>query len=247
MKTTYTLLLGLLFIITSCGENVIEEPDQNFYGYEYFPLDIGYTWEYQVDSILIFQGGNDNIVTSSLIQERVTELLSEEGDEKTYKLERRYRKDENAEWQLQDVWQITKSESKAIRTEENLKFVKLVFPALLDTKWDGNVFFDASKEFTVAANNITIFQDWNYKIESLDLSKTYNDVEYPMVMQVSHIDEESLISKRFSEEYYAKGIGLVERRMEIFDSQNGNTTLSWLERAEKGFQLEQTLISFTKN
>ena len=247
MKTNYTLLLGLLFLIISCGDNVVEEPDQSIYGYEYFPLDIGHTWEYQVDSVLIFQGGNDNITSTSFIQEEVTELLSEEGDEKTYKLERRYRKDMNSEWYLQDVWQVSISESKAIKTEENLKFIKLVFPATLDTKWDGNVFFDANKEFTVAANSITIFQDWNYKIDNIDLSKTYNDIDYPKVMQVSHIDEESLISKRFSEEYYAEGIGLVERKMEIFDSQNGNTTLSWLDRAEKGFQLNQTLISFTKN
>ncbi len=108
-------------------------------------------------------------------------------------------------------------------------------------------FFDSNKEVTVAANGISVFQDWSYKIEDIDLSREYHGTTYPKVMHVSHIDQESLISRRFSEEYYAEGVGLVERNMEIFDSQNGNTSLTWLERAEKGFQIDQTLISFSKN
>ncbi len=247
MKTTYTLFLGLIFLMISCGDNVIEDPDESIYGFEYFPLEIGYTWEYKVDSVLIFQGGSSNIPSTSFIQEKVTELLSEDGDEKIYKLERRFRKDMNSDWYLQDVWQVSKNNTRATKTEENLRFIKLVFPAVEGEKWDGNVFFDANKEFTVAANDITIYQDWNYKIEDVDLSKTYNGNTYPKVLHVSHIDEESMISKRFSEEFYAEGVGLVERNMQIFDTQNTDTSFLWLERAEKGFQLNQTLISFSKN
>ncbi len=140
MKTTYILLLGLLFLISSCGDNVIEEPDESIYGYEFFPLEVGHTWEYQVDSVVIFQGGSSNIFSTSFIQEEVTELLSEEGDEKTYKIVRRYRPDQDSEWILQDVWQVAKSDSRATKTEENLRFIKLVFPATKDKKWDGNVF-----------------------------------------------------------------------------------------------------------
>ena len=128
-----------------------------------------------------------------------------------------------------------------------LKFIKLVFPAIKGEKWDGNVFFDSNKLFTVAANNITIYQGWNYKIEEVDLSREYNGITYPTVLHVSHIDEETLISKRFSEEFYAEGVGLVERYMEIFDTQKGDTSKTWIETAEEGFQLNQTLLSFSKN
>jgi len=247
MKSIYVLFLGVIIVFSSCGENEIEKPDDSIYGYDYFPLEVGHTWEYQVDSVLIFQGGTDNIFSTSYIQETITELIAEEGDEKTYRMERSYRNDLSEPWQLQDIWQISISDSKATRTEENLRFIKMVFPATDGTKWDGNVFFDANKEFTVAANGVSIYQDWSYKIESLDLTKEYNGITYPNVMQVSHVDEESLISRRFSEEHYAQNVGLVERRMEIFDSQNGDTALDWLVRAEKGFQLHQTLRSFTTN
>ncbi|MEM9545990.1 MAG: hypothetical protein AAGA77_08450 [Bacteroidota bacterium] len=247
MKTSNILFALLILTFLSCGDNEIEEPYENIFGYEYFPLAIGNTWEYQVDSVLIVQGGIANIVSTSFIQEKVTDLLSDENGEKLYRLERSYRPDQNSSWSLRDVWQVGMTDRRATRTEENLRFIKLVFPAVKDERWDGNVFFDANKEFTVAANGVTIYQDWSYKIEEVNLSRAYNGTMYDDVMHVSHIDEESLISRRFSEEYYVKGIGLVERNMDIFDSQNGNTMLTWLERAEKGFQLKQTLLSFTEN
>jgi len=247
MRKAYTLIIGVILIFCSCGDNVIENPDETIFGYEYFPIDVGYTWEYQVDSVLIVQGGSNNVISTSYIQERVSDLLSEEGTEKVYRLERSFRKDLDFEWRLQDVWQVSMDSERVTKTEENLKFIKLVFPAIKGEKWDGNVFFDSNKDFTVAANNITIYQGWNYKIEEVGLSREYNETTYPTVLHVSHIDEESLISKRFSEEYYAEGVGLVERYMEIFDSQDGNTSLTWLERAQEGFQLNQTLISFSKN
>lgn len=247
MKYINLLLFSFGFIYLSCGDNVIEEPDESIYGYEFFPLDVGYTWEYKVDSTLIVQGGSSNIVGTSYVQERISDLLSEEGDKKTYRIERSYKSNLNSDWTLQDVWQVSMDKTRAIKTEENLSFIKLIFPATKGKKWDGNVFFDSNKEFTVASNEIAIFQDWSYKIEEVDLSRTYNEVTYPKVLFVSHTDEESLISKRLSEEYYAEGVGLVERKMEIFDTQDGDTSKSWLDRAQKGFQLNQTLLTFTKN
>lgn len=247
MKTIKLLLFCLVLFFISCGDNKIEDPNENLYGYEFFPLDIGYTWEYQVDSVLIVQGGISNIISTSYIQERITELISDENGEKVYRLERSYRSDLNANWTLQDVWRTAMTDSRATRTEENLRFIKLTFPAVQNTKWDGNVFFDSDQEFTIAANGIAVFQDWNYKIEDTELSRTYNGAEYNRVLHVSHIDEESLITRRFSEEYYAEGVGLVERNMQIFDSQNSNIELSWLDRAEKGFQINQTLLSFSTN
>jgi hypothetical protein len=247
MNYSNTYLFALMFLAVSCGDSVIEEPDESLYGYGYFPVEVGYTWEYQVDSVLIFQGGDNNIISSSFIQEKVSELISENNDERKFKLERSHRNGGNEAWVLQDVWQVSIDNDKATKTEENLKFIKLVFPAVKGEKWDGNAFFDSDKEISVGANNMSVFQDWNYKIEEAGVSRTINDVIYSSALNVSHIDQESLISKRFSEEFYADGIGLVERNMEIFDTQKSDTSVPWLERAEEGFQLSQKLISFSTN
>lgn len=247
MNYLNTYLFVLIFLFASCGKNEIENPDESLFAYEYFPLEVGYAWEYQVDSVIIFQGGNDNIISSSFIQERVAELISEDGDERVYKLERSYRSEMSDVWKLQDVWQVSIDKNKATKTEENLKFIKLVFPAVEGEKWDGNAFFDSDKRISVGANNIIVYQDWNYKIESIGETRTVNDIDYASTLLVSHIDEETLISKRFSEEVYAKDIGLIEREMQIFYTQDTDVTLPWLEKAQEGFQLSQRLISFSIN
>ena len=247
MKYFNILIFGFLIMLSSCGDNVIEEPDANIFGYEYFPVDIGYTWEYQVDSFRIVQSGTNNIASTSFIQERITDLISDEDGEKTYRMERSFRKDLDSQWKLQDVWQISMSDEQATRTEENLRFIKLVFPAVKDSRWDGNVHFDTEREYAVGADFLAVYRGWQYKIEEVGFSSTFGETDYSEVLHVSHIDEESFIDRRFSEEYYAKDIGLVQRRMEIFDTQNGNVSIPWIDRAEEGYLLKQTLLSFTKN
>ena len=230
----------------SCGENEIETPDESIFGYDYFPLELGNEWIYSVDSVIINQAGNNNVVSSSFIKEELVEVIKDTEENKEFKLQRSYRKDSTSQWRITDIWVIQRDDSRAIRTEENLSFVKLVFPAVDGTKWDGHVFFDDEKTFPVGAENLTIYRDWDYKINELS-GKTVGGVLYPEAIDVTHVDDVTFISKRFSTESYAEGIGLIERKMEIFDTQNGDTTLPWLDRAEKGFQLTQTLVSFNKN
>ena len=247
MKYFNILIFGLLIMFSSCGDNVIEDPDENIFGYEYFPVDVGYTWEYQVDSIRIIQSGSNNVVSTSFIQERITDLISDSNGEKTYRMERSYRSDMDSEWQLQDVWQIAMTDEQATRTEENLRFIKLVFPAVQNTRWDGNVHFDSEKEYAVGADFLAVYRGWQYKIEDVGVSRNVGGIDYDEVLHVSHINEQSFIDRRLSEEFYAKDIGLIQRKMEIFDTQNGNTSIPWVDRAEEGFQLNQSLLSFSKN
>ena len=247
MKRLPIFLFSVLIIsIFSCGENEIEVPDESIFRYEYFPLELGYEWIYSVDSVLVNQGGTNNVISSSFIKEELIEVITDTEFKKEYKLQRSYRKDSLSQWRIKHIWTSQRDDRRAIRSEGNISFVKLVFPAVDGTKWDGHIFFDDEKEFPVAAENLTVYKDWEYKINNIG-AKTIGSTLYPEVLDISHIDDVTFISKRFSTESYAKGIGLVERKMEIFDTQNGNESLPWIERAEKGFQLTQTLVSFKKN
>ncbi len=243
----FLFLSIVIFSIYSCGDTEIEERDRSNFGYEYYPLEIGYEWQYLVDSVLIGRGGLENIISTSFVKDEIKSLISDENGEKVYRLERSHKINEDADWNLKNIWKIAVDENRAYRTEENLRFVKLVFPVIKGTKWDGNIFFDSNEEFPVAQENLKIYQNWNYKIEYVDEPRSINDISYDQVLEVSHIDEDGLLERRFSKELYAKGVGLIERDIEIFDTQNGNTSLSWVDRAEKGYKLHQKLISFNKN
>jgi len=82
MKNQLLLLCLAIFCALSCGENETEELDQSVFGYEYLSLDVGHEWIYNVDSVLIGQGGLDNIESTSQVRERITELISEENGKK---------------------------------------------------------------------------------------------------------------------------------------------------------------------
>ena len=76
----------------------------------------------------------------------------------------------------------------ATRTEDNLRFIKMVFPNSIGERWDGNIFFDSKKEYSVGSDNIDIYNDWRYKIEDKEFSRTINDIDYDDVLHVSHVD-----------------------------------------------------------
>lgn len=240
-----SLLVFATILFCSCGDTVTDPGDQNLYGYEYFPIEIGNEWEYKVDSVLVIQGGTNNLVSTSYVKERVTDLISDIDGEKTYRLERSYRPNQMAEWVLTDVWTISKSDSRIIKNIENISFMKLVFPAILNTKWDGNVFFDDFAFFPVGQDNMKIYLDWDYKIVSRGEPRIVNDLSFDDALEVSHIDLTTMISKRLSYEYYAKDVGLIERHMEIFEDQTRDPSVPWVEDADKGFELTQTLVSYT--
>lgn len=243
---SYLLLSVCIFSMISCGDNEVEIPDDSILGFEYFPLDIGYEWVYSIDSVLIIQGGNGNINSSSFLKEEITELISDIDGEKKYTVERSYKKDSISNWRVTGEWTVSMNKERAIRNEGNLSFIKMVFPAVNGTQWDGHVFFDDNVDFPVAADFMSVYKDWEYNINAVD-PRTISGTLYSDIIDVTHIDEITFISKRFSTETYARDLGLVERKMEIFDTQNGDESLPWLDRAQRGFQLTQTLVSFTKN
>jgi len=246
MKVYYLLLLLPMLVFIACGDSEIEEQDDSVLGYDYFPLEVGDTWIYSVDSLKIVQEGLSNRVTQSFIREQVTDLINEDDDERSYRIERSYRSDSIGAWQLTDVWTTSIDDDRATRTEENLRFIKLVFPVVEGTSWDGNAFFDDSKFYPAGADEIQIYLDWNYRLVDQGNSAIIGSINYEDVAKVEQHNDTTNISLRYAEETYAKGIGLVERRMAIYDTQEQNTDLSWDDRAEVGFRLHQTLISYTK-
>jgi len=241
----YIFFLSFIFVALSC-ENEIETINSDL-GYEYFPLGVGYEWVYRVDSIQYFNGGNEVKYDTSYVKDEITEVLSENGDEIEYKLVRSYKPTLNASWRETDIWKIGRDKNRAYRVEENLRFIKLVFPFSEGTTWDGNSHFDSSQDFTVGADQIDVYDAWEYEIFQEDLNLTIDETDYPNSIVVQHVDNESTIDKRYSVEMYSKDFGLIEKHMEILETQNQNPDLSWEQKAQAGFIMNQYLISFNKN
>ena len=245
--------LLLLFIcivcVSSCVDNVIEETQEEDLGYQFYPLSVGNEWIYQVDTSII--AGNGVVHTSSQLKESIIELISEDQSSKVYKVERSYRRTEQDAWSVTDIWTVELTSGQVIRTEENQKFIKLVFPNKLRTSWDGNTFFDDRVAYYSGADAIDNFYlDWKYRVTLVDTTLFLDSQSYEGVTEVTHVFDigEGGVDRRISREYFAPSVGLVRKDLSAFYSGTGagfGEDEDWLLVADKGMSYRQQLISYT--
>ena len=241
----------VMMAVAGCVPDRIEDPviDRSI---EYFPLEVGKYIDYQVDSIVFddVPGGNIMDTVSFQIREEITGFEIFAGDTIFY-IHRFRRNNGAAAWQLKDVWTAERDHTEASRTEENLKFRKLLFPLRKGKRWIGTSYIHPSTTVLIGTENVQAFQDWEAEVLEYNVSgHAGNFVFNPGdLMHVRQTDTDDGNTKRFVFEKYARGIGLVERTDTILDSRCiilGDFTpclgKPWLEHASKGYILAQVMI-----
>ena len=152
-------------------------------------------------------------------------------------------------------------DSQIQRVEDNQRMIKLVFPVKETKRWDGIVYIRRDTLVPLRGGAIDMFKDWDdFRYEDIDQSfvNPITGDYYTETVLVNQVDKTNNIERRYSQERYAKGTGLIYKEMHILDSQcrrpNGIKTcdgvgnivdclfLPWEEKAEKGFILKQTLL-----
>ena len=244
----------------ACNKSEIEDTSIDDFGYDYFPLEVGRSWEYEVDSIIYdpVVGGTAVDSFRTFIRESVVDTLLDNTGEVLYRVERYYRRSDTLAWQIEKVLTLSWNEQRATRTEDNLRFTKLAFPARAGQFWDGNAFFDDTRDVFVAGESIRMFKGWQYRILEAGQPATIGSLELDDVVTVQNADNRYLnnvLELRLATEQYARGVGLAYRELFILDTScqvccDGDTgnegckSIPWEERAEKGFRLRQRLIRY---
>ncbi|MEE9439507.1 MAG: hypothetical protein V3V14_10945 [Saprospiraceae bacterium] len=243
MKHLLLAFISILLLISCSSET------ENFnveYGYEYYPLTVGNEWTYQVDSTFLISGGSTKFESSSYLKEEVVGLLSEDGDEKKYKLARSFSNSPDGPWNLINNWTVSISERRATKTENNIRFIKMIFPIENNLSWNGNLFFDSEREVQVGPDKYELYKDWKHAMVLAD-DKTVLDISYNKIVNITHIDQDdNFVLKKLSTESYARNIGLIESHSECFASLNGKDNAApWLSNADKGFIITQKLVAYS--
>ncbi len=239
----YVLLIftGLL-LLSSCEENSIILDDSEA-GFEYYPVEIGNFWLYKVDSTLVPGFRMDKITSTSFIREEITDsFLNSQGDT-TFILQRSISETRDGTYSFTDRWTIEKTETNLIRVEENLQFLKIIFPVMRGDIWQGNR-FDERTEVTVAQQSMRPYKEWEYEVLNKAAVISANGTDYNDVLEIQQANFETEIELRQSKEYYAPGVGMILRELSILDTQCFANCAGdpWLEKAERGFELRQVLI-----
>ncbi len=231
--------------INACRLNDVDEDYNIKAGYEYYPLKVGKYLIYQVDSITYDNINNQTVKigASRYVKELVADTFRNALNEQIFRLERYDKVTASDPWQLRNVWSVSRESEQLVKTEDNFRFIKLVFPVRKGKSWNGNAYFDPTTIIKVADESIEVFKNWNYNYTSIDKPEIINGIQYDSVAVVSQVDDQNnLIELRFSKEKYAKNIGLVSKEMKILDTQKISSKEPWENKAEKGFIMFQKLI-----
>lgn len=224
--------------------------------YAYFPLKIGKYVDYTVDSIVYdfssSGSGTSKDSSRTWVREMITDTLRDNTGALVYVVERAEKTQFSDNWQIKYINTASLNNAQAVRTEDNLRFLKLVFPMDRRTTWNGNYWIDPTREIAIAGERMRPFNNWNYTVDSIDVAKNIGTFAFDSVLVVTEVNANTTFERRLSRAHYAKHVGLVQREQWILDSQYCNqspaptdcTTKPWQDKAERGYILKQTLVGF---
>lgn len=220
-KLLYTVFASITLLL-GCKKSNNEAVK---YYYNYFPLDVGAWIEYEVVDIIHSQLGSDT-AEYQLKEIAAEEFLDNEG-RLTYRIERYWRDDSNANWSIKDVWYSNKTKTTAEKVEENIRFTKLIFPINTSKYWDGNAY-----------NNL---EEWEYYYDSLHKPKVINNLSFDSTITVIQRDNENVVEYEKVKEVYAVDIGLIYKSHIDLD-----INLSNILDINSGRELEMTVTAYGK-
>jgi hypothetical protein len=223
--------LFITIVLISCKRDV--EVFES--GTEYYPIrSTGSYIIYDVHQINYNASGRDTL--NFQLMEMMGDTVTLNG-RLYYKILRYKRTADSAAWPLQpdSVWRTYKDVSKAVKNENNIDIIKMVFPVDEGKAWDADG-----------------FNTWGSQIYSMR-KKAYpynvNNHYFANTLTVQEKFDTSAINKNISFEVYAKDIGLIHRSVNnlqlcqsssscIINHDQGNDSIV------SGFKYEQRFNSF---
>lgn len=222
MRIGVGLSLLMLTLCTSCTREVLSTDAANF-GSDYFPLAIGHTIEYSVDSLKYNTFTRDTDFVHVLFKDEIVSEFTDNTGRDSYAIERSVRSDSNAAWQGQLTYYATRGNYQIEVVENNLRFIKLVFPVNVNTTWKGNVYIPSS---TSNLDELKWYYDWDYTYSNINQDFDNGEMNVPNSMVVSYeqLTNDSTAKTQYSnytnyKESYARTIGLTYRELTHWEYQ----------------------------
>ena len=222
------ILFALVIGIYACDSSSPIEtvPDMSK---DYFPTKKGYYQIYDIDEI-IYALGDPDTFKYQLKAVQIDSFLNTEGTY-TYVIHRSIRKDATEPWVYKDTWSSRIVNNQAIDGEENIDYVKLIFPVQVGIRWNGNAY-----------NSLGIEE---FEIQRAE-SKIINDVTYPDCITIKQKDNQDFIvylDQRY--ESYAKNVGLVyDEITQLTYCTDTNKGCIGQQIIEEGVIYKQTIVEY---
>ncbi|HMN33379.1 MAG: hypothetical protein IT215_03060 [Chitinophagaceae bacterium] len=207
------LLIISVMSLASCGKQVIPASGVEL-GKEYYPIQVGHFIEYAVDSIK-YNDFNKSIDTISYeLRDEITSEFQDDQGRASFLVTQYKRMTPNEGWLNNMTYYITPTDFNIEIIENNIRFVKLVYPVKTNTKWDGNVYVASQTP------ELSWYHNWVYSYTNINEEYHTGYIHFPSTVTVNEANEyagdstNNLYSTRtFSRERYAKNVGLISREI----------------------------------
>lgn len=193
---------------------------------DYYPLQTGKYITYQLDSLVYLSfGTRDTTISYQVKYVTDTEIIDNLG-RPAYRIYRYIRKNETNSWTPEGTCMAVIADNGFEYTENNLRFIKLKEPFKDYFSWKGNSFID-----TYSANSMFRYLDnWDYTYTNSGLPDIVGNYSLENTVTVNQRDEiigdpndpSGYSEINFGQEKYAKGIGMVYRKLFHSEFQPGN-------------------------
>ncbi len=205
------IIFAFIFSVSLLSCKKKPDPTLTDLGYNYFPINEGdYTLYDVVDSS--FQGTDMTkaIVSRYQLKEEIHEPLTV-ADETRNQVYLYYRP-VGTDWNdyPDSNWTEFVNNARAVRIENNVRYVKLVFPLQVGKAWDGNI-----------SDTINDAQNY-YTMKNVKRSFSYDSLSYSSTVSIVQFDNSSALDDNYSVEVYAADRGLVYKEIKIYKYDQSN-------------------------
>jgi hypothetical protein len=217
----------LSIIAIACDTDKVAPRDVDL-GKDYVVLEIGHFVSYNVKEIQYALNQPPKTVTYQL-REVVENAFIDQSGKQSYRIVRYTRANGRQNWQIVNVWAARTDFNGAVRTEENIPFLKLTFPFEELKMWDGNTFNDLGRE--------------TYQMRDLGKRYRFDFKNYDETITVIQNRDSNLVNKDFRTEVFAKGIGMIYRKSDkVAYCQDRNQNCLGKAIIESGLVVEQSIF-----
>jgi hypothetical protein len=236
----YIFLVSLLFLtaVIGCKKSYTYPSDKVS---DYTSFQVGKYITYRLDSLVFINFGTEAATFSYLARDVVDDSITDNSGRPSWRIVR-YISDTTgtAEWSPIETYMVTLTNNSLEMVENNLRYIKLVSPIVNGFTWSGNSYIDTRSAFS----DFIFLDGWNYVYDSVGMPFNAFNTEIPNTITIQQVNDSSgsvsdsvFSTKTFSEEVYAKGIGMIYKNFLHWEFQPPNANVPVGSTAGYGIKL----------
>lgn len=190
----FTHFTFVLIGVSSCQESICDCVALPQTGASFFYPIIGMSIVYDVQEIQ-YTLTDSPIVKNYQLKEVNASFFQDLDNEEALRLERYRRENDTQKWVIDSVFTAKRLIDRALKTENNVTYVKMIFPIKEGVQWNGNLY--------------NSFVNDSYEMKKVNQPFQTNGQSFAKTLSVIQQNDSTLVDLKRRIEVYAEGVGLV--------------------------------------